>query len=311
MKALRLAASGVAVLAVAATAAPAAAAARDRTPPSTPTQVRVVAVAEDSITVSWNASTDNSGRIHAYVVNGVYHPGTSTTKTITGLVPNHTLTIRVLALDPSENRSGLSAPITGTTAPDTTAPTTPANLRVTATTPSSVSLAWDRASDRWALGYEILRDGAVVGTAAGLTLRVNGLTPGATHTFAVRARDSSGNRSAASNAVTVTLVATGDTAAPTAPANLVATTPPGDFCGSNVLDWDAATDDVDAAAALEYEVFLGATLWHRTRPGETNAFLYTLAGTNTWTVVAVDRSGNRSPASNPATVTVQADANLC
>lgn len=38
---------------------------RDNTPPTTPTNVRVVGVTEDSITIAWNASTDNSGKIHA------------------------------------------------------------------------------------------------------------------------------------------------------------------------------------------------------------------------------------------------------
>ena len=77
-----------AALAVAAALAPAASAARDRTPPTTPTNVRVVAVTEDTITIAWNASTDNSGRIHAYIAGGIYHPGNSTTKTFTGLVPS-------------------------------------------------------------------------------------------------------------------------------------------------------------------------------------------------------------------------------
>jgi hypothetical protein len=52
-----------AVLAVSAVLAPSAMAARDRTPPSTPTGLRVVSVTEDSITIAWNKSTDNSGSI--------------------------------------------------------------------------------------------------------------------------------------------------------------------------------------------------------------------------------------------------------
>ena len=31
--------------------------------------LRVVSVTEDSVTLAWNASTDNSGSIHAYVVS--------------------------------------------------------------------------------------------------------------------------------------------------------------------------------------------------------------------------------------------------
>ena len=97
-----------AVLVALAVLAPAtSAASRDRTPPTTPTQPRVVAVTEDSITIAWNASTDNSGRIHAYIAGGIYHPGTSTTKTFTGLVPNWTQTYRVQAMDPSGNVSAL------------------------------------------------------------------------------------------------------------------------------------------------------------------------------------------------------------
>jgi hypothetical protein len=51
----------VVLLSFAVLAPAASAAARDRTPPSTPTNLRVVSVTEDSITIAWNASTDNSG----------------------------------------------------------------------------------------------------------------------------------------------------------------------------------------------------------------------------------------------------------
>jgi chitodextrinase len=301
-----------AVLVVLAVLAPTASAAgRDRTPPSTPTNVRVVAVTEDAITISWNASTDDSGRIHAYIAGGTYHPGTSTTKTFTGLVPSWTQTYRVQAMDPSGNVSALSAPVTATTAPDTTAPTTPTSLRVTGTGLSTVSLAWNASTDRWAFSYEVLMDGQVVGGSAETFTTRRDLAPGSTHTFAVRARDSAGNISGSSNAVTVTLPASDDTTPPSAPTNLVATTPPDDFCGSNVLTWAASTDNGDASSAIEYEVFLDGRLYHVTPPGVTRAFLYTDSGTNTWTVVAVDRSGNASAPSNAATVTVRSDPNRC
>src|SRR5918994_5391986 len=157
-----------AVLAVFALVAPSASAGprRDNQPPTTPTNVRVVSVTEDTITIAWNASTDNSGRIHAYIAGGIYHPGDSTTRTDSSLVPNTTRTYRVQAIDPSGNVSALSEPVTATTAPDTTAPTTPTNLRVTSTGISTVSVAWDRSSDRWSFGYEVLMDGQVLATAA-------------------------------------------------------------------------------------------------------------------------------------------------
>jgi chitinase len=79
-------------------------------------------------------------------------------------VPNWTQTYRVQAMDPSGNVSALSEPVTATTAPDRTPPTTPANLRVTGTGIATVSLAWDRSSDRWSFVSDVLMDGQVVAT---------------------------------------------------------------------------------------------------------------------------------------------------
>jgi chitodextrinase len=313
----RLAVSGCAALAVLAVAVPSAQAQkRDRTPPTTPTNLRVVSTTEDSVTVAWDASTDNSGRIHAYVVGGVYHSGTSTTKTIGFLVPNHTIQVHAYAIDPSGNESGVAGPISATTKPDTTPPTAPTNLRVTATTQSTVSLAWEKATDRWSFSYELLMDGEVVGGTTGvtfgpLTFKVRHVEPGTTHRFTVRARDHSGNTGPESNAAEGTTVPSTDRTPPAAPTNLTATTPPDDWCGSNMLQWTASTDDTDPPSAIEYEVYLHGALYHVTQPGATHAFLYTFAGTNSWTVVAVDRAGNSSPPSNAATVTVRVDQNLC
>ena len=318
MQVRRLAVSGCAALAVLAVAVPSAQAQkRDRTPPSTPTNLRVVSTTEDSVTVAWDASTDNSGRIHAYVVGGVYHSGTSTTKTITHLVPNWTIQVHAYAIDPSGNESGVAGPISATTKPDTTPPTAPTNLRVTGTTESTVSLAWDKATDRWSFSYQILMDGEVIGTTTGvtfgpLTFKVRHVEPGSTHRFAVRARDhSGGNIGPESNAVDATTVASDDRTPPSAPTNLTAFQPDDDWCGTNILDWDPSTDETDPQSAIEYEVYLGGSLFHVTQPGVSHAGLYTFAGTNTWTVVAVDRAGNSSPPSNAATLTVRVDTNLC
>jgi hypothetical protein len=318
MKVRRLVVSGCAALAVLAVAVPSAQAQkRDRTPPTTPTNLRVVSTTEDSVTVAWDASTDNSGKIHAYVVGGSYHSGTSTTKTITHLVPNWTIQVHAYAIDPSGNQSGVAGPISATTKPDTTPPTAPTNLRVTGTTESTVSLAWDKATDRWSFSYEILMDGEVIGTTTGvtfgpLTFKARHVEPGTTHRFAVRARDhSGGNIGPESNAVDATTVASDDRTPPSAPTNLTAFQPNDDWCGTNILNWTASTDDTDPPSAIEYEVYRNGALYHITPPGTATAFLYTFAGTNTWTVVAVDRAGNSSPPSNAATLTVRADSDLC
>jgi chitodextrinase len=308
---MRVSLAVAAVLVVSAVLAPSAMAARDRTPPSTPTGLRVVSVTEDSITIAWNASKDNSGKIHAYIAGGIYHPGNSTTKTFGFLVPNWTVTYRVQAMDPSGNTSGLSEPLTVTTLPDRTAPTTPNNLRVTGTGISTVSLAWDRSSDRWTFSYDVLMDGQVLSTAnhpymgtPSTTLRK--IPPG-THTFQVRARDFAGNISGLSNSQTVTLAGNGDSTAPTAPTNLTVEDL-NDNCGSLILRWSPSTD---ADSQLEYELYLNGHFFQLTPPNATWIGIYTQPGTQTWTVKAVDRAGNTSGPSNAVTLTVVADQNLC
>ena len=309
---MRVSLAVAAVLLAFAVLAPAASAAgRDRTPPSTPTNLRVVSVTEDSITIAWNASTDNSGKIHAYIAGGIYHPGNSTTKTFTGLVPNWTVTYRVQAMDPSGNTSGLSAPLTVTTLPDRTAPTTPANLRVTGTGISTVSLAWDRSSDRWSFSYEVLMDGSVLASAAhpfvGTPFTTLRKIPPGSHTFQVRARDFSGNISGLSNAVPVTLAGNGDSTAPSAPSNLTVEDL-NDNCGSLILRWTPSTD---ADPQIEYELYLNGHFFQLTPPNVSSIGIYTQPGTQTWTVKAVDRAGNTSGPSNAVTLTVVADQNLC
>ncbi|MFF0644311.1 cellulase family glycosylhydrolase [Streptomyces tendae] len=101
------------------------------------------------------------------------------------------------------------ATVYGGGAPDTRAPTAPGTPTATAVTDSSVTLGWTAATDDTAVtGYDVVRLGdgteTTVASSATTTATVTGLTPGTAYTFAVRARDAAGNRSAASPAVEVT-----------------------------------------------------------------------------------------------------------
>jgi hypothetical protein len=283
---------------------------RDTTPPTTPTGLRVVSVTDDSVTLRWNASTDNSGTIQRYLVNGIYHEPNILTKTIGSLVPNWTQTYTVIAQDAAGNSSG-TASIVATTAPDVTPPTAPSALRLVSTnSPSSISLAWNKSTDRWAFGYQILMDGQVIASESSLSTRLRHLPPGTTHTFTVRARDhSGGNISGESNALTVTLPASDDITPPSVPTNLTAEDLD-DFCGSVILRWGQSTDNVDGQSVLEYEIYRNGVFF-LLATGTGIKGIYGGEGTNTWTVKAVDRSGNTSAASNGATVTVFTDQNQC
>ncbi|MEV6164585.1 glycoside hydrolase family 48 protein [Streptomyces sp. NPDC052052] len=88
---------------------------------------------------------------------------------------------------------------------DTEAPTAPAGLTVTATTSSSVSLSWSAATDDVAVtGYDVYRNGALAGSATALTFTDQGLAAATEYSYAVAARDASGNTSPLSGAVSAT-----------------------------------------------------------------------------------------------------------
>jgi chitinase len=87
----------------------------------------------------------------------------------------------------------------------TTAPAAPANLAVTGTTSSSVSLSWAAPSGT-VTGYYVSEDGSQVATVTGTTATVTGLAASTTYTFTVSAYNSAGE-SPASNSVSATTAA--------------------------------------------------------------------------------------------------------
>jgi endoglucanase len=133
-------------------------------------------------------------------------PGTGawttwTTRTTTVNLNAGTNTIRTVATTanggPNLDRLDVEPP---SGPPDTTAPSTPGNLRSTAQTASSISLAWDASTDNVGVTGYVLSNGQ---TATGTTHTVTGLTPDTSYTFTVQARDAAGNLSGASNSITV------------------------------------------------------------------------------------------------------------
>ena len=138
----------------------------DRTPPTTPTNLRVTSLSHKSVTLAWNPSTDKSGSF-SYSVNmdglSFTVPQTQTSYTITSLSAGQTYTFYVTATDKALNQSGRSNTVTATTLADTTPPTAP-QLSGTVRGPSQVSLTWTRSTDdlAWFVGYRIFANGAPV-----------------------------------------------------------------------------------------------------------------------------------------------------
>ncbi|MEV0351808.1 glycosyl hydrolase family 18 protein [Nonomuraea sp. NPDC050680] len=148
------------------------------------------------------------------------------------------------------NVPALWKPVTGG-GTDTTAPSVPGNLRSTGTTSSSVSLAWDAATDNVGVtGYDVYRGSTRVTTVTGTTYTDSGLAAATSYTYTVRARDAAGNVSAAGNSVTATT--SGGTGAPGQPGTPSVT---GSTGSSIALSWSASSGTVTG-----YRVYEGSTV---------------------------------------------------
>jgi fibronectin type 3 domain-containing protein len=130
--------------------------------------------------------------------------GTSTTIATSGnqALANGTHIITAKQTSPGSTPS-IPSPSTTITI-DTTAPSTPASLAVTALTQASISLSWAASTDNVGVtGYTVYRGTTAAGTVSGSTLTFtdSGLTPGTLYSYTVVASDGAGNKSAASTAV--------------------------------------------------------------------------------------------------------------
>ena len=179
--------------------------------PGTPTGLAVTGRTTRTVSLSWTASAATDFPIAGYdVLSGSTVVATSTTASavVTGLTPNTGYTFAVRARDTRGNLSAASGTVSATTlnpANDTTPPTVPGNLRSTAKTSTTVSLAWNAATDANGIaGYDVYTGTTLRASVTGLSAVVSGLSPMTAYTFTVKARDTYDNASAASNAVSVT-----------------------------------------------------------------------------------------------------------
>src|SRR5215471_3886628 len=180
----------------------------DTQPPTTPTGLRVTGATTSSISLAWNASTDNVAVTQYVVLEGSAQVGsaTATSFTVTGLQAGTSYTFSVLAKDAAGNASAPSASMTAQTSTGpSTGPTTPTGLQVGIVTPTSVALSWNPSTGgAGAVTYEVL-NGSVVAASTDATLfTVTGLTPGTSYSVTVLAKDAAGNQSVPSSAVAVT-----------------------------------------------------------------------------------------------------------
>jgi chitodextrinase len=187
----------------------------DTTPPSTPANLTATASAYNSVSLSWNASSDNTGVAgYSIVRNGTtiaQTSGAGTTYVDATVNASTAYSYQVMAYDANNNTSALSnaASVTTPAAPDTTPPAVPTNFDAATRSSTQIDLSWSASSDNIGVsGYDVYR--STTGTTDSFS-KINtqlvtttsygdsGLSATIKYYYYVIARDSAGNSSAPSN----------------------------------------------------------------------------------------------------------------
>lgn len=124
----------------------------------------------------------------------------SSGQSYSGLAPGlHYVTVT------ATNATGSDAKVVNFSVVDNTAPTAPTGVAATGITTGSATINWSASTDNVGVtGYEVFRGATSLGTTAGTNLAITGLACSTTYSITVRARDASGNWSAASTAYSLT-----------------------------------------------------------------------------------------------------------
>ncbi len=269
----------------------------DTTPPSAPTSLRASTVAQTSIGIGWNASSDNVG-VTGY---DVYQGGTRVTTTqavsasVGGLTCGTTYTLGVDAYDAAGNHSAITTLSVATAAcassGDTTPPSAPGALRTTLVSQTVIGIGWAASSDNVGVaGYDVYQGGARMATTQAVSASVGGLTCGTTYTLGVDAYDAAGNHSAIMtlSVATAACASSGDTTPPSAPTSLRASTVAQTSIG---IGWNASSDNVGVTG---YDVYQGGTRVTTTQAVSASVGGLTCGTTYTLGVDAYDAAGNHS-----------------
>jgi acid phosphatase type 7 len=282
--------------------------ASDWVAPSVPPGLAGTAVNANRVDLSWNPSTDNVA-VTGYTV---YRDGAqltvvtggATSYSDTSVSPNTTYGYTVDAFDAATNYSAQSGSVSVTTpaAPDTEAPTVPADLSGVAVLTTKVNLSWTASTDNVSVTeYGVYRDGTQIATVEGDETAYTDLTVQAatTYSYTVDAADGVGNRSAQSTAVQVTTPAADDTTPPSIPTGLTAAA----VSGTQVnLSWVPSTDNVGIGGYTIYRD--GAAIGSTDGTGTTYTDTSVVNSvTYSYRVDAFDLAGNHSAQSSPVSVT--------
>jgi hypothetical protein len=161
----------------------------------------------EQVQLQWSASSDNFG-VKRYLVlrDGSEIGTTASTEFLDSPAPVGDHEYVVYAEDVSGNRSVASDPATATAEPDEDPPTAPANLTASVGL-EGVQLNWNASTDNHGVNqYVVFRDASVIGTSTSTGFS-DPLVAAGDHEYVVYAEDDVGNRSDASEPISVSVSA--------------------------------------------------------------------------------------------------------
>ncbi len=287
----------------------------DTSAPSVPQGVSAAAVSETQVDLNWNASTDaGGGSVAGYKV---YRDGTlltlvsATGYSDTSVSGNTTYSYTVSAYDSAvpPNESAQSSPAVSVTTPDMSAPTVPTGLSGTPVGETQVDLSWNASTDNGGgnvAGYRVFRGGSLIATVATTSYSDTGLSANTSYSYTVLAFDDAATPNESAQSSPPVSVTTGDTTPPSVPQNVTATA----ISHQQVrLGWTASTDNGGSVAG--YKIFRDGALVTQVSSNRYSDSGLTANTTYSYTVSAVDGSGNESAQSSPsATITTPTDPGL-
>jgi chitodextrinase len=235
-----------------------------------PSQPAVVSASTTTVSLSWGLARPTEIATYGLYDDGVYiGTSTSPSATFSSLSCSEHL-FQVDAADRAGNRSSkrsIKAKPVGcedppAPAPDLVPPSVPQGMTFTATTQTSVSLAWTASTDNVGVaGYRLYRNGVSVGTTQGLSSVYGALTCGTSYTFALEAYDAAGNVSNRAEATGVTSTSPCDAPPPPPPPS-----PPGDEPAATLFVSRAGSDGYPCTRAAPCASFDRA--YAQALPGE-------------------------------------------
>jgi chitodextrinase len=193
--------------------------------------------------------------------------------------PSTAYSYTVKAFDAAANVSAASsmANVSTPAKVDTQAPTVPAGLLKSGVTDSAATISWTAATDNTGVtAYLVLRNGVQIATTAATSYNDAGLAPSTGYSYTVKARDATGNTSAASAALSVSTTAAGGNTATVyyrntanwstvnlhfAPAGGNWTAVPGVPMTSACTGWKSKTVSLASASGLQAAFNNGAGTW--------------------------------------------------